>query len=205
MPKPTEQRAYIKALEERVADLERSLALAEGLSEPHDSSRAARLGEPTETSAFNIIRDLTLNASGYSYIGGTSNISLARLLEPAIHHQNASGQPLASSDDSNNDPLVTRNYPRLEAQVSDISPLTDPASDVLFQAYMDQVCTEFPIIHSKKLREMHARRDKPNDLYEVCVLHLVYAIGGITLELVNIYFVNHQEASPLLTSIAVWS
>lgn len=55
----------------------------------------------------------------------------------------------------------------------------------LFQAYLALVCPFYPIVHSKKLRDMHNRRQKPNDLYEVCTLRLVYAIGGVTLELVR--------------------
>ena len=85
MPKPSEQRAYVKTLESKIADLEARLKRAEQSvveSGPQESYRLADL--PPESSLSRTIRDLSLNASGHGYLGGTSNITLARVLEPIL-------------------------------------------------------------------------------------------------------------------------
>lgn len=184
-------------MKERIVELEASLATAESIaatnSAGHASTRAFAL-PPADSPLSRIVRDLTLNASGYSYLGGSSNITVARILETALepstsashnHHSSAAQKSLEGMSEPTNDPLVTRKYSRLEAQQIDIAPLSDPAVEPLFQAYLALVCPFYPIVHSKKLRDMHSRRQKPNDLYEVCTLRLVYAIGGVTLELVS--------------------
>jgi hypothetical protein len=62
----------------------------------------------------------------------------------------------------------------------------------LIQAYMKYVAPEYPIIHSRRLRVMHARRNMLHDTWEVAVLHFVYAIAGSSLQLVY----SRSENSP---------
>ena len=189
MPKPTEQRAYVKALESRVADLESRLKRAERSANSVESQGSYRLSElPRESSLSSTIRDLSLNASGYSYLGGTSNITIARVLEPVLHIDRSAkrthDEPRTYAADA--DPLVTRNFPSSEDEDGfDVASFSDPMVGKLFRAYIEYVSLIFPIMHSQRLHDMHERRDKPNGLFEVAVLHLMYALGGITLTLVG--------------------
>lgn len=196
--KPSEYKRQIAQLKDKITDLEGRISLMASDGSPEStgvaagasySSHSRDKGETTLTGA---LRDLALNASGYSYIGGTANITLARLLEPVLQDTGYGGQaearlPSGCSDvgEPANDPLVTRNFPRVEATDSDVSSLSDPTVEVVFQAYVRFVSTEYPVIHLQRLREMHARRLEPESLHEVCILRLVYAIGGITLQLVS--------------------
>lgn len=170
-------------LEERVAELESHFSYRgrSGLAENHWD------GETAVDSLSRAIRDLTLNASGYSYLGGTSNISLGHLLEPVLNsgELNAIDRELATGDDPNQDPLVTRMFPLLDADLPDISLLCDPIVETLYRAYIKHVSVQFPLIHTRNLRELHLRRNKPSSVYEICILHFVYAIGGRALEWVS--------------------
>ncbi|ETN38617.1 uncharacterized protein HMPREF1541_06654 [Cyphellophora europaea CBS 101466] len=185
--KPTEQRTYVKTLELKVADLESRLrdseASARGGDDEFDESY--RLSDvPPENPLSKTIRDLSLNASGYSYLGGTSNVTLGHLLGPVLQIgvRPTNDKNRMNANDPDKDPLVTRRFSSTdEAEVCSGLPLTEPVVEQLFEAYMDHVSHLFPVIHSPKLREMHARRSKPKGPFEVCVLHLVYAIGGVTL------------------------
>ena len=187
VPRPSEQRVYVQTLERKVADLESRLRHAESLVD-HCSQEGFRVaGVVPESSLSRTIRDLSLNASGSSYLGATSNIALARLLEPVLHTDKGTRrrQGGAGSDEVDNGPSVSQNLPVDESEDAlDVSTFSEPVVDKLFQAYMEYISLPFPIIHSRKLRDMHNRRAKPNGLFEVCVLHLVYAIGGASLTLV---------------------
>ncbi len=73
-----------------------------------------------------------------------------------------------------------------EAQLlPNLSLFSDQRVHSLFESYMDSISTKYPIIHSKRLKDIHSRREKLTDPWEVAVLHLVYAIGGRCLELAS--------------------
>jgi hypothetical protein len=89
-PKPQEAKLYIRALENRVAELETALTnsgLADaGLDHWAQGPRKQQIegGEDgQEYSLLAAVRDVSLNTSG-SFIGGTSNITLARILESIL-------------------------------------------------------------------------------------------------------------------------
>lgn len=202
MPKPTEQRAYVKTLESKIADLEMRLKRAERSvveSEPQESYRLADL--PPESSLSRTIRDLSLNASGHGYLGGTSNITLARVLEPILNSDRADRAPqdISRTEEPELDPLIPRILSARDGEnLVDVPAFSEPVVERLFQAYVEYVSLPFPVIHSRKLQKMHERRDKPNGLFDISVLHLVYAIGGISLTLVR----QTQRSFPILTHIS---
>ena len=179
----------MKELESKVADLERRLKRAERYAtetRPQESHYAFEL--PSETPLTRTIRDASMNASGYNYLGGTSNVTIARVLEPVLHidrtHSVWHDEP--RNHRSQRAASVHRaSSPSEEEDVLDVTAFCDPVTDRLFQAYTEYVSLIFPIMHSRRLHDMHARREKPNGLFEIAVLHLVYALGGITLNLVG--------------------
>lgn len=179
----------MKTLESRVADLESRLRRAEQSANSGELHGSYRLSDmPPETSLSSTIRDLSLNASGYSYLGGTSNITIARVLEPVLHIDQFQTSPHGESRNygSEVDPLATRNVSSGEDEDAlDVAAFSNPMVEQLFRAYIEYVSLIFPIMHSPKLQDMHERRSKPRGLFEVAVLHLVYALGGITLTLVG--------------------
>lgn len=189
VPKPTEQRAYVKTLESRIAELESRLKRAERAADPRESQETYRLNDlPPESSLSSTIRDLSLNASGYNYLGGTSNITIARVLEPVLHIDRS--QRTVPQErrvrGSDRDPSVARFVPSSDDEETlDVASFLDPVIDKLFRAYIEYVSLIFPIMHSRTLQDMHERRSKPRGLFEVAVLHLMYALGGITLTLVS--------------------
>lgn len=187
IPKAAEQKLYVKALEERIAQLESNLSYSGISGVADDHLEPLRQQETTVDYLASAIRGLTLNASGYSYLGGTSNITLARLLEPIFQNNqhDIDHQEFEIGDGPNLDPLVTRVFPPLieNEALPDVSSFSNPIIETLFRAYIKHVSLQFPVIHSRTLRDMHSRRNNPNNVFEICVLHLVYAIGGRTLEL----------------------
>ncbi|KAK5056204.1 hypothetical protein LTR84_012757 [Exophiala bonariae] len=189
VPKPTEQRAYVKALESKVAELENKLRRAERAADPRVSQETYRLNDlPPESSLSSTIRDLSLNASGYNYLGGTSNITIARVLEPVLHidrslisnHQERT--VLGSDRDASTARLVQSSE---DEDTQDVASFSEPVIEKLFRAYIEYVSLIFPIMHSRTLQDMHERRSRPKGLFEVATLHLMYALGGITLTLVS--------------------
>ena len=80
-PRVAEQRLYVKALEERVAELELNLSYERSdarIAEDHWERLRPREDMP-DSFLGHAVRDLSLNASGY-YVGATSSLTLGRLL-----------------------------------------------------------------------------------------------------------------------------
>lgn len=186
--KASDHKLYIKRLEEKVKLLQRRLSSGGARPRPDDYRERLQRTEANVDSLSHAIRDLALNASGYSYLGGTSNITLGHLLEPILDkdEQHLIDREVAAVDDPNRDPLVTRIFPRLEDNLPDTSLLAEPIVDTLYHAYIEHVSVQYPFIHSTELQELHSRRTNPKDLYEICILHFIYAIGGRTLEWVRL-------------------
>lgn len=225
VPKSNEQRQYTKALEERIVALESQLSSAglQGIADDHWERSAPEEDICNPLSC--VIRELSLNASGY-FVGGTTHISLGRLLGPTIHGRPALG-PGSSPDDAASSSHgsvtgtaagTTGTIPRDSTvevdtdavmcanpdtgnsanDASDSSTTFAAASENIsatsftgqlvetkFEAYMTYVALERPFILSHKLHKMHDNRHTTTDVWEKAVLHLVYAIGGRSLELVR--------------------
>lgn len=55
----------------------------------------------------------------------------------------------------------------------------------LLHAWIEHLSTRYPVIHTPRLKEIHARRERDLDLWEKSMLHLVYANAGRILESVS--------------------
>jgi hypothetical protein len=236
-----EQRLYIKALEERVAELESNLRLdgRRSVAEDHwDNSpprpvieqqdEQRRRHGPTDSLSA-VIRDLALHSTGL-YIGGSSNLSLGRLLGSIVQGRSPSSSTpsgrasaaaaaaflLTGEDDesSTGSPAPNAMDCSMEQQIDPPSTVTHqpeqqpahglpipetasfarPEIDELFESYMQHVSIQYPVIHSVRLVDWHNRRKSLTSPFEICVLHLTYAIGALMLK-----FVRQLSFFPSLT------
>jgi hypothetical protein len=184
-----------------VAELESNMSLngREGVAEDHWDHLPPREEVPNPLST--VIRDLSLHACGL-YIGGSSNLSLGRLLGSVMQSRNA-GIPVNE--------IETDEYSLVEESTTSLSPAQEQPHlpeissfagveiETLFESYIKHVSIQYPLIHSVKLNDMHKRRLTLSEPFEICVMHLVYAIGGRTLQFTgkpgNLNSDKHYEAA----------
>lgn len=96
-PKPGQARTYIKALEDRVAELETLLTQNGNIAVSHDHwnerpDEAESDEQEDIQPLLNAVRDLSLDVAG-SYVGGASTITLGRALEGAWRASYTSSSP----------------------------------------------------------------------------------------------------------------
>jgi hypothetical protein len=97
------------------------------------------------------IRELSLSASGF-YVGGTAHITLGRLLGSAFPGPQTSSETTATSNAGSSPSAGNGNF-------INVPMFSEPNVEILFKAYIKYVAPEYPIIHSRGLRDMHARRN----------------------------------------------
>jgi len=194
-PKPGQAKIYIKALEERVAELEYLLA-KEGdrvFSSDHwqngstcgdDSDYQENIGlQPL----LNAVRDLSLDVAG-SYIGGASTITLGRALETAL--EGKTQLPISrtymdtSKTRSRSSSLIDNRFlpPSRALRIKQINP---ELANMMVHAYLKHLCTNFPIMFSTEILNLHSRRHELDNMYEVCILNLIYGLGSHFLDTVR--------------------
>jgi len=200
-PKPQEAKLYIKALENRVAELETALTnggLAEvGLDHWAQAPKQLQIeagGEGQEDySLLAAVRDVSLNTSG-SFIGGTSNITLARMLESILGQQTGLiTSPAGTTPEYNREfePSEIGWRSSMTSTFQDgsfpnaLRGIQSKMADKLLQAYFKHVAVNFPLVHSAQIKNFHLRRETLSDPYEESVLNLVYGLGGQFLEMVS--------------------
>lgn len=210
--KPQEAKMYIKALENRVAELETTLTNG-GLVDAaldHWHQRAPRVKKekdgPEAYSPLAAVRDVSLNTSG-SFIGGTSTLTLARMLESILgcngKEQTAQQTRVSriTSPDTNSPNAITSGETSPEYRETSTSNdlacesrsfpgaswgMQTNMADKLLLAYFKHVAVNFPVVHSAQIKDIHQRRDALDDPYEESILNLVYALGGQFLETVGL-------------------
>ncbi|RDW70997.1 hypothetical protein BP6252_07560 [Coleophoma cylindrospora] len=214
---------YIKALEDRVAELEsyltkegredvgsdhwqfipRSNVSDDGSPTPAEvgsrknqsktavsraeSGASSEEPEDVETgevdAMIGVLRDLSLDANG-GYMGATAHITIGRLVGSIVKGKNS---VRASSDISSVkehlSPSTIMDDEAFEYYDSAFARIPTYTADQMLSGYMDHISTGFPVVHSLKIKDIHSRRAMLDDVYETCILHLVYAIGGRILEL----------------------
>ena len=202
-PKPQEARAYIKALEERVAELELYLTKTGQADVDFDHlTQVDRVNTPGEGeevySLLTAVRDMSLNTSG-SFVGGSSTITLARILESVVgtNLKAELGQSTWESEETHFEALegASPNTGRkssfsANSYTTNNFSITPNLGDKLLQAYSGHVSANYPVVYSKYIQSLHRRRDKLDDPYEESILHMVYALGGQFLESVRILSAN---------------
>lgn len=215
-PMPFGKNRYIKALEQRVAELETILAtqgMAElssdhwpaatatstaGTSEagqgagsnpasdpgPDDLDEAVLDWREGVDSVVSVLRSLSLDVNGSGYVGASSHIALGRLFNFLGKRKHEDGGPQRRQ--SRQQSIVTLPTSlSTSADAHEAIDLTDIApaiADRLFAGYLKHIATRWPVIHSEWVREIHGRRQSLTDIYEITMLHLVYATAGRFIE-----------------------
>jgi hypothetical protein len=180
-PKPDQKRMYIKALEEHVADLERLLAESghDSVTVDHWKERRHQLrrdsymqNEPSHHKSHDSL-PATIKDPIWNAIINTGNdqstLSTGRLFKSVIH----------------NDMSRTTQSSRLPA-TSRLVELTPPEmASKLLNGYIKHLSTQYPVLHTPRLRALHAKPVATLNIFEQCILHLVYANSGRILEAVR--------------------
>ncbi|RDW60223.1 hypothetical protein BP5796_11829 [Coleophoma crateriformis] len=206
-PKPADRKVYIRALEDRVAQLETYLSSLGQFGAGEDHWQQGPLPQETPSipeqdevdALLDAVRGLSLSASGH-YIGGTSTITLGRLLGSVVKNQRDVDHHrlnlISRTEDSPNPKSISS-----ESLTEIMSPMfvSPNVAQRLFEGFLKHIATRFPVVHTPRIREIHARRSGHLDLYEESILHLVYATGGRFLETTgetgNFFCDQHYEAA----------
>jgi hypothetical protein len=193
-PKPGQVKIYIKALEDRVAELE-TLMAKEGnrnVSDDHWSEQPTNLQMDELHGGIqpllNAVRDLSLDVAG-SYVGGASTITLGRALESAL----AGKMQHIVRADSDADGITRRDSissvlsfgASASAFPSTLSQIDQDSANKMVNAYLGHLYTTFPIMYSYDVIALHGRRHNLKDIYEESILNLIYGLGGHFLEKVR--------------------
>ncbi|KAI0482554.1 fungal-specific transcription factor domain-containing protein [Xylariaceae sp. FL0804] len=212
VPAAGEKKLYIKALEQRVAELESFLASLghfgatadhfRGLPQPSSSQQqpppppgvpgiqagsSVPLQQASDDDGNELlvaVRDLSLSASGH-YVGASSNITIGRVLSSVVHSQRDGGQPFVLDDQSTHgedDPAPKSVYSSSLGDVMGVPFLSPNVATRLIQGWFRHIATRYPLIHSARLMGLHNNRDTLSDYYDQAILHIVYAVSGRWLE-----------------------
>lgn len=209
-PMPFGKDHYIKALERRVADLEKMLTdhgVAE-VSTDHWSSSSvpitATTTSPTSLSGSppraGAKRD-SLHDDILEWQDGVD--SMSSVLRSLSLDVNGSGYVGASSQiafgrlfgfiNGGHGQRFTDTVPQYDhgaasdvgvfaEDVIEFADMSDDTATRLFSGYLKHIATRWPVVHSIWARELHSRRRCIRDDFETTILHLVYATSGRFLE-----------------------
>jgi hypothetical protein len=183
-PKPHDKKIYIAALEDRIAQLESYLSSIgqAGVGDDHwkQAQNIQVIARDEVDSLLSAVRDLSLSASGY-YVGGTSTITLRRLLGSVINSQKdvMNGPKLQRSEaprDQDHNPRSISS----ETLAEMMGPMFVPhgVAKRLLEGFLKHISTRFPVVHTPWILESHEKKDEIEDMYEQSIMHLVYATGG---------------------------
>lgn len=180
--KPVQVKIYMKALEDRVAELETLLKNEGDRNVSRDHWAASEgLEEDSEgpQTLVNAVRDLSYDVAG-SYVGGTSTITLGRALGKALAMGQQLSMPAVSPDDQSlRNAGAIESYPGYLATTgfSLLAQMTQATADILVDAYLKHMSTNFPIMVSSEILDLHKRRLDLENPYEESTLHLIYGLG----------------------------
>jgi hypothetical protein len=201
-PKPGQARLYIKALEDRVAELEHLLAKDGDRVVSSDHWQAGKQQQPLDVDAedleplLNAVRDLSLDVAG-SYVGGASTITLGRALETALAGKSDLCIPPSYKESEHSRMASYANSPdtgTLSSMTAQVCQVDDEAADLMLDSYLKHTSTNFPIMYSFDIRNLHERRAELRDVYELSILCLIYGLGGHFLEKVSLHVCHGASA-----------
>ncbi|KAI1846693.1 hypothetical protein JX265_009004 [Neoarthrinium moseri] len=209
VPAAGEKKLYIKALEQRVAELESALASLGHLGVGNDhlrgmlgasssfSQQAGVSGSPSGIGSqqlrqdseddgndiLNAVRDLSLSASGH-YVGASSNITIGRVLSSVVHSQRNTVNPgiddLGAQDED--DPAPKSVYSTRLTDVVGEPFLSPNVAHRLLEGWFRHTATRYPVLHTANVMDLHNNRENLANDYDKSILHLIYAISGRWLE-----------------------
>ncbi|PVH71530.1 hypothetical protein DL98DRAFT_596856 [Cadophora sp. DSE1049] len=186
-PKPGQSKLYIKALEDRVAELEMQLTKGGDYTVSHDHWHADDSDNPDQEGMqplLNAVRDLSLDVAG-SYVGGASIITLGRALESALAGKIQIVMPQMGSSTEND-----RRNSFIPSEISSppgrsmfhLFQIDTVMADKMVAAYLNHMYSNFPVIYSYDVIDLHNRRSNLRDAYEQSILSLIYGMGAHFLE-----------------------
>jgi hypothetical protein len=119
-------------------------------------------------------------------VGGTSTITLGRLLGSVVKSQKDTNKPEMRRTESvaDKDPKISS---KTLAEMMGPMFVSHGVAKRLLEGFLKHISTRFPVVHTPWVREVHERTDILHDVYEESILHLVYAIGGRFLETVRVF------------------
>lgn len=215
---------YIKALEQRVAELETMLATrgmvelssdhwqeaaaaaastagtseAEVRSDGPGSDLAAdeeEAEDPDEAvldwregvdSVVSVLRSLSLDVNGSGYVGASSHIALGRMFSFVGKRRNETGGQQRRNSRQQSISQLRESPPAAAAadvhEMMSFADMSPGVADRLFLGYIKHISTRWPVIHSVWIRKVHQTRHSLTDVYEMTMLHLVYATAGRFIE-----------------------
>lgn len=188
--KPRTAKTYITALENRIAQLEMSLANRgnSNVGQDHWSQPLDGDGGDDVDPLLSTVRDISLDTGG-SFVGSTSSITLARILGSVVGIQ-SNANPSWPETIIDNMKDARRLSTELEVgwYTSSVSgkpavSLTgnDEVAAKLVDSFTTSVLPRFPVLHPMYLRSLYEKRAELADPYHRSVLHLVYALAGVWL------------------------
>ncbi|ETN38231.1 uncharacterized protein HMPREF1541_06262 [Cyphellophora europaea CBS 101466] len=186
-PKPGQAKIYIEALEERVAELEGLLA-KEGhnfASRDHwadgDDPDESDKDDPADMQPLlNAVRDLSLDATG-SYVGGASSITLGRALAAALAGKTQLlGSPTTVTWEKTQPSIsfASRSSSLAGDSALRLNYVNNETANMMVYGYLKHLQTNFPILCSTDILDLHNRRHMLKDVYEFSILNLIYGLGG---------------------------
>jgi hypothetical protein len=193
-PKPQDKKIYIAVLEGPIAQLERYLSSIgqAGVEDNHwkQAQHVQATAQDEIDPLLSAVRDLSLNASGH-YVGGTSTITLGRLLGSVInsqkdvmHAQKMQRVEAQSNQDHNPRTISSGTLAEMMGPMF-VTPLV---AQRLLEGFLKHIATRFPVVHTPWIQELHERKDMIDNFYEGCILHLAHATDGRFLETVSLIF-----------------
>lgn len=191
-PKPAQAKSYIKALEDRVAELETLLTKGGDLTVSLDhwgDSRGREDGSDDDDGAdiqplMTAVRDLSLDVAG-SYVGGASAITLGRALQATLAGEIQFTLPRVGIEREHLGSTASlagdiRSLAGVDA--FGLSQIAPEIANQMAYGYLKHLNTNFPILYSYDVLALHGRRHKLDDVYEESILNLIYGLGGHFLE-----------------------
>lgn len=187
-PRPDQKRVYIQALEEHIAGLEQLLA-----ESGHDSvtvdhwkekrqqiRRDSYMQDDAQTEEYASLPATTKDPVWNAIInsGNDTSLTTGRLFKSVVHN------------DINRTAMLTN----ISSDTTLLAELAPPKiASKLLDGWIKHLSTQYPVIHTPRLREIHARQSRGLNLFEECLLHLVYANSARMLEAVSsIVDCNHK-------------
>jgi hypothetical protein len=188
-PRPDQKKMYIRALEDHIARLEELLAesghdsvtVDHWKERRHQIRRDSYMQGESSTEATETL-PATTNDPVWNAIMNSghkdSSLSVGRLFKSVVHHDMSctmvSGSPHGASR---------------------LAELASPQNaSKLLNGYIRHLSTQYPVLHTPRLRALQEKPVESLNIFEQCILHLVYANSGRILEAVGFaHATSHQK------------
>jgi hypothetical protein len=192
-PKAGQAKLYIKALEDRVAELEMILDSGGNrtVSRDHWTEKSDHDDDSDSGNIqplLNAVRDLSLDVAG-SYVGGASTITLGRALETALAGKTQLIPPYMGGlgGKTMRQQSIASECSSSAGGTNTFHPhqIDSATADKVVHAYINHLYANFPIMYSYDILALHGRRHCLRDVYEESILNLIYGLGGHFLDKVR--------------------